>query len=139
MANAHRPFTDNEYYDMLESYFTNNRNYVQAVRGYRENWQGIRDRLPDRQVFRNLIARVRRPGVLQPAHNDAGRNRERVRGNPVRMEECPTIRELRVRIVNAFNELKREDAMIRRVTQSILRRARLCIRCQGGHFEQFVQ
>lgn len=54
--------------------------------------------------------------------------------------EVNTVDDLKIRIINAFDKLKRTDPhlffnLLRRVRENLIRRCRLCIMNNGGHFD----
>ena len=53
--------------------------------------------------------------------------------------EIDSLQQLKARIIDGFNQLKKNPRMIRKTTKSVRARCRLCIRNEGGHIENFKQ
>ena len=54
-------------------------------------------------------------------------------------EEVTSVTELRARIISAFDTLKTNVLVLRKLKDNQLRRARLCQECDGGNFEQLLR
>lgn len=54
-------------------------------------------------------------------------------------EEVTSVTELRARIISAFDTLKTNVLVLRKLKENQLRRARLCQECDGNNFEQYLR
>lgn len=57
----------------------------------------------------------------------------------VYVEEARDVDDLKSKIIEAFNEVKRDTVILNKLKENILKRARLCLERDGLHFEQYLK
>ena len=99
--------------------------------------QHLNRNYPDRWIGRGNDAPVRwpprSPDITPMDFYLWGAVKQKVYATPVDNQI-----ELWNRIVQAFNEIRQTPNVFQRVRTALLRRARSCVRCNGGHFEQLL-
>lgn len=54
-------------------------------------------------------------------------------------EEVTSVEQLRAKVISAFDTVKTNVLVLRKLKENQRRRARLCLECGGGNFEQYLR